>query len=155
MISDGIAGVLFTNYSFYDITNLVLETNWELVYEFDSPLISNRNSDHNQRWLTNLSDIPAMYSVFKNTVFSADVPATLEPGEILITGYTDIGWSPYFPLIEGLVTEIERLFSHGSVVAREYGLPHCVENATDVFKTRDEIVLDSKNGFVSRLTAKQ
>ncbi|TKR76931.1 hypothetical protein L596_017994 [Steinernema carpocapsae] len=80
-----------------------------------------------------------------------------QPGEILITRYTDIGWSPYFPLIKGLVTEIGGLLSHGSVVAREYGLPSliAVENATNFFKTGDEVILDSKHGFVSRLTAKQ
>ena len=27
--------------------------------------------------------------------------------------YTDVGWSPYFPLISGLVTEIGGLCSHG------------------------------------------
>uniref|UniRef100_A0AC34R2N5 PEP-utilising enzyme mobile domain-containing protein n=1 Tax=Panagrolaimus sp. JU765 TaxID=591449 RepID=A0AC34R2N5_9BILA len=67
-----------------------------------------------------------------------------KPGEILITKYTDIGWSPLFPMIKGLVTEIGGLLSHGSVVAREYGLPCviAVEGATDVFKTGDQIVLD-------------
>uniref|UniRef100_A0A914ZBL9 PEP-utilising enzyme mobile domain-containing protein n=1 Tax=Panagrolaimus superbus TaxID=310955 RepID=A0A914ZBL9_9BILA len=60
-----------------------------------------------------------------------------QPGEILITRYTDIGWSPIFPIINGLVTEIGGLLSHGSVVAREYGLPCiiAVADATDIFHT--------------------
>lgn len=49
--------------------------------------------------------------------------------DILITHATDIGWSPYFPVLGGVVTELGGLISHGAVVAREYGLP-CVVGAT-------------------------
>ena len=35
-------------------------------------------------------------------------------GEILITYSTDIGWSPYFPILGGIVTEIGGLVSHGT-----------------------------------------
>ena len=61
----------------------------------------------------------------------------IEQGDILITISTDIGWSPYFPLLGGVVTELGGLISHGAVVAREYGLPCVVgaEGATNVFKT--------------------
>ena len=50
---------------------------------------------------------------------------------------TDIGWSPYFPLLGGVSTELGGLISHGAVVAREYGLPCVVgvEGATAIFKT--------------------
>ena len=30
--------------------------------------------------------------------------------------YTDVGWSPYFPLISGLVTEIGGIVAHGTSV---------------------------------------
>lgn len=42
----------------------------------------------------------------------------LEKGDILITYGTDIGWSPYFPILSGICTEIGGLISHGAVVAR-------------------------------------
>ena len=44
----------------------------------------------------------------------------IQCGEILIARCTDIGWSPYFPLVSGVVTELGGLISHGAVVAREY-----------------------------------
>jgi len=44
----------------------------------------------------------------------------IQAGDILITRSTDIGWSPYFPLLSGVVTELGGLISHGAVVAREY-----------------------------------
>ena len=54
-----------------------------------------------------------------------------------MVNHTDVGWSPYFPLISGLVAEIGGLLSHGAVVAREYGLP-CIVNvqkATTLLRT--------------------
>lgn len=29
---------------------------------------------------------------------------TINNGDILVVSYTDVGWSPYFPLISGLIT---------------------------------------------------
>lgn len=36
-----------------------------------------------------------------------------QAGDVLVVMCTDVGWSPYFPLIAGLVTEIGGLLSHG------------------------------------------
>ncbi|KAL3179021.1 hypothetical protein MRX96_038271 [Rhipicephalus microplus] len=54
-----------------------------------------------------------------------DEAPLIQKGEILVTTATDTGWTPYFPLLAGVVTEIGGPLSHGAVVAREYGLP-CV-----------------------------
>lgn len=76
------------------------------------------------------------------------------PGDILITHSTDIAWSPYFPILGGVVTELGGLISHGAVVAREYGLPCIVaaEQATDFFEFGEIITLDSKNGVIFKGT---
>lgn len=79
--------------------------------------------------------------------------AKLQPGEILITPITDIGWTPYFSLIGGLVTDLGSSVSHGAVIAREYGLP-CIVNSregTRFFNTGDHIRLDGDKGTVQRL----
>jgi pyruvate,water dikinase len=79
--------------------------------------------------------------------------AELQPGEILITPITDIGWTPYFSLIGGLVTDLGSAVSHGAVIAREYGLP-CVVNTRDgtrFFRTGDRIRLDGDKGIVEAL----
>ena len=36
-----------------------------------------------------------------------------QDGDILVTYSTDVGWTPYFPLLAGVVTEIGGLISHG------------------------------------------
>ena len=64
--------------------------------------------------------------------------ADLEPGDILITACTDPSWSPLFVAINGLVTEVGGLMTHGAVIAREYGLPAVVgvEHATLLIRGR-------------------
>ncbi len=37
----------------------------------------------------------------------------IRAGDILVTHSTDIGWSPYFPILSGIVTELGGLISHG------------------------------------------
>ena len=77
----------------------------------------------------------------------------IEEGDVLVCRYTDVGWSPYFPLISGLVTELGGLLSHGAVVARECGIP-CIVNtpgATDLVKTGDMVLLDGSAGTFGKL----
>jgi pyruvate,water dikinase len=74
----------------------------------------------------------------------------LQPGEILIAPITDVGWTPYFSVVLGLVTDVGSAVSHGAVVAREHGLPAVVNTriATQVFRTGDRVLLDGENGIV-------
>jgi len=75
----------------------------------------------------------------------------LEPGEIMVASFTDIGWSPYYSTAGALVTEIGSALSHGAVVAREYALP-LVSNipyATKLIKTGDTICVDGNKGEVA------
>lgn len=78
---------------------------------------------------------------------------TIQSGDILVTVCTDIGWSPYFPLLSGVVTELGGLFSHGAVVAREYGLPCLVGvvGATAAIRSGDKVLLDSTRGTLTLL----
>jgi pyruvate,water dikinase len=74
----------------------------------------------------------------------------IEPGEILVAPVTDAGWTPLFINAAGLVVEVGGLLSHGSVVAREYGLPAVVgaSGATRRIRTGDHISLDGSSGLV-------
>lgn len=58
--------------------------------------------------------------------------ADLEPGDIVVTTYTDPSWPPLSAAIAGLVTEVGGMMTHGAVIAKEYGLPAVVgvERAT-------------------------
>ncbi len=99
---------------------------------------------------------PASRGIVQGTVRVAhtlEEAAELKPGEILVTPITDIGWTPYFSMIGGLVTDLGSAVSHGAVIAREYGLP-CVVNTrqgTHYLSTGDRIRLDGDKGIVEKL----
>jgi rifampicin phosphotransferase len=79
--------------------------------------------------------------------------ADLEPGDILVTAYTDPSWTPLFVAIKGLVTEVGGLMTHGAVIAREYGLPAVVgvENATQLIRNGQRIRVHGTAGYVEIL----
>ena len=79
--------------------------------------------------------------------------AELEPGDILVTAYTDPSWSPLFIAINGLVTEVGGLMTHGAVIAREYGLPAVVgvEHATRLIRDGQRIRVHGTEGYVEIL----
>jgi pyruvate,water dikinase len=79
--------------------------------------------------------------------------AELEPGDILVTAYTDPSWTPLFVAIKGLVTEVGGLMTHGAVIAREYGLPAVVgvEHATQLIRDRQRIRVHGTDGYVEIL----
>jgi rifampicin phosphotransferase len=79
--------------------------------------------------------------------------ADLEPGDILVTAYTDPSWSPLFVAITGLVTEVGGLMTHGAVIAREYGLPAVVgvEQATRLIRDGQRIRVHGTDGYVELL----
>ncbi|MBV6715589.1 phosphoenolpyruvate synthase [Paenibacillus chitinolyticus] len=79
--------------------------------------------------------------------------ADLEDGDILVTSFTDPGWTPLFVSIKGLVTEVGGLMTHGAVIAREYGLPAVVgvENATGLIKDGQRIRVNGTEGYIEIL----
>ncbi|MDQ2848136.1 MAG: phosphoenolpyruvate synthase [Actinomycetota bacterium] len=79
--------------------------------------------------------------------------ADLEPGDILVTTYTDPSWTPLFLVIAGLVTEVGGLMTHGAVIAREYGLPAVVgvQRATQLIQDGQRIRLHATAGYVEIL----
>ena len=79
--------------------------------------------------------------------------ADLEPGDILVTTYTDPSWTPLFVTIGGLITEVGGLMTHGAVIAREYGLPAVVgvERATRLIRDGQRIRVHGTHGYVEVL----
>lgn len=81
--------------------------------------------------------------------------AELQPGEILVCRGTDPAWTPLFLTAAGLVTEVGGMMTHGSVVAREYGIPGVVgvHDATTRLRTGDRIRIDGSTGVIQLLTS--
>lgn len=81
----------------------------------------------------------------------------LKKGDILVTKATNPAWTPLFLEIGGLITEMGGPISHGSVVAREYGIPAVVgiREATFRFKDGQFIRLNGETGKVEILNPSQ
>lgn len=79
--------------------------------------------------------------------------AGLKPGEILVCPGTDPSWTPLFLAAGGLVMEVGGMMTHGSVVAREYGIPAVagVDRVTERLQTGHRVRVDGSRGTVELL----
>lgn len=75
------------------------------------------------------------------------------PGSILVCPMTSPAWTQLFAHAEGLVTDIGGILGHGSIVAREYGIPAVVGtgNCTQRIKHGQMIEVDGDGGTVKLL----
>lgn len=74
----------------------------------------------------------------------------LTPDDVLVTRATDSGWTPFFPLVAGLVVEVGGQLSHAAIVAREYGIPAVVNvrEATRRIQEGQTIIVDGTTGQI-------
>jgi phosphohistidine swiveling domain-containing protein len=86
-----------------------------------------------------------------------DQAGELQPGEILVTHLTNIGWTPLFPRAAAVVTDLGAPLSHAAIVARELGIPAVVGcgDATARLRTGDRVVVDGARGEVRILSSVQ
>lgn len=82
-------------------------------------------------------------------VITDPVGQVLGKGEILVAPYTDPGWTPLFINAAGVVIEVGGMMTHGSVVAREYGIPAVVSvpDATTLLRTGQRIRVNGDEGW--------
>lgn len=101
-----------------------------------------------------LGGIPASPGVMTGTArilgYSSD-SSTLGPDDILVVSHIDVGWTPLFTVVGGVVTAVGGALSHAAVVARELGVPAvvAVEDATALIPDGSLIRIDGSNGTVT------
>jgi pyruvate,water dikinase len=76
---------------------------------------------------------------------------------ILVMPSTAPAWLALLHSASGLIVETGGLLSHGSVIAREYGLPAVanIPRATQRFHTGDQVLIDGSTGVVQLLESGQ
>ena len=74
----------------------------------------------------------------------------MEPDTILVCPLTTPAWTQLFPYAIGLVTDIGSITAHGSIVAREYGIPAVLGtgNGTRIVEHGQRIAVDGDRGTV-------
>jgi pyruvate,water dikinase len=77
----------------------------------------------------------------------------MQPGDILVAGITTPAWTPLFSMAAGVVTDIGGPLSHGSIVAREYGIPAVLGTGvgTKFIENGQRITVDGSVGTVTVL----
>ena len=75
----------------------------------------------------------------------------MQPGDVLIAGITTPAWTPLFAMASGVVTDIGGPLSHGSIVAREYGIPAVLGTgvATSCITSGQKVTVDGSAGTVT------
>jgi pyruvate,water dikinase len=78
--------------------------------------------------------------------------AHLLPGDVLCAPSTDPGWTPLFLRASAIVIETGGYLSHGSIVAREYGIPAVanVPGILDAVRNGERLKVDGSRGWVAR-----
>lgn len=75
----------------------------------------------------------------------------IQKGDILITKFTDTGWTCKFAMLSGIVTEYGGILCHAAIVSREYGIP-CIVCANDIMKKikdGQKITIDGTTGEIN------
>ena len=77
----------------------------------------------------------------------------MQPDSILVCPMTNPAWTPLFAHAAGLVTDMGGILGHGSIVAREYGIPAVVGTGTITqrVKSGQTISVDGDAGTVTIL----
>lgn len=81
----------------------------------------------------------------------------LRSGDILVAPCTDPGWTPLLQRAAAIVVETGGFLSHGSIVAREFGIPAVanIPGILDALRDGDRIEVDGSIGRVTRLDSRE
>jgi len=92
--------------------------------------------------LTGIGASPGQVRGTARVIESLEDISRLAEGDILVTRFTDTGWTAAFARLSGVVTEYGGMLCHSAIVSREYGIP-CVVGVTGVLgHVRDGQVLE-------------
>jgi pyruvate,water dikinase len=77
--------------------------------------------------------------------------AQMQPGDVLVAEMTTPAWTPLFAMAAGVVTDVGGPLSHGSIVAREYGIPAVLGTgvATQRIRSGQAVTVDGSAGTVN------
>ncbi|TNF86437.1 MAG: hypothetical protein EP301_08620 [Gammaproteobacteria bacterium] len=100
--------------------------------------------------LTGFAVSPGRVTAPACVIASVEDFSKMQPGHILVCPTTTPAWTPLFAEAVGLVTDIGAVLAHGSIVAREYGIPAVMGtgNGTVRISDGDLITVDGDKGSV-------
>ena len=114
-----------------------------------------RSNDDGSETLTGFAVSPGIVSGIASVILSPGDFDKMKPDSILVCPLTTPAWTQLFPHAIALVTDIGSILAHGSIVAREYGIPAVlgVGNGTQRIKSGDRLEIDGTLGTVKVLAS--
>ncbi|MEE3373400.1 MAG: PEP/pyruvate-binding domain-containing protein, partial [Planctomycetota bacterium] len=111
-----------------------------------------RNADDTDT-LTGFPVSPGRVTGIASVIHSPNDFDQMVPGTVLVCPTTTPAWTPLFPQATALVTDIGGILAHGSIVAREYGIPAVLGlgNGTQRIASGQRITVDGTRGTVTLL----
>ncbi len=93
---------------------------------------------------------PGRVSATASVIRSPADFSRMEPGTILVCPTTTPAWTPLFSQASGLVTDVGGVLAHGSIVAREFGIPAVLGTgeASQRIRHGQRITVDGDQGLV-------
>jgi len=127
--------------------------NWQTIQPpalIDESNLFPTNHQRTGNQLAGIGASPGIVTGNARVVMTFQEMSQVQPGEILVVPTTDPGWTPMFGIIKGLVMEVGGVLSHGSIVAREFGIPAVtsVQQATSLISSGMSITVDGNKGVV-------
>ena len=120
-----------------------------------NPLATIRSNDDGSETLTGFAVSPGKVSGIASVILSPGDFDKMKPNSILVCPLTTPAWTQLFPHAIALVTDIGSILAHGSIVAREYGIPAVlgVGNGTQRIKSGDRLEINGTLGTVRVLAS--
>jgi pyruvate,water dikinase len=130
--------------------NLAITPPPVIIGGFDAERFIPAEPDRTKKEFTGIPVSPGVVRGPARVVLRSDSGEKIKPGEILVAPFTDPGWTPYFTPAAAIVMDMGGLLSHGSIIAREYGIPAVVNvgPVTTMIKTGQMIEVDGDHGRV-------
>jgi rifampicin phosphotransferase len=109
---------------------------WKWI--FPTPELQRHPDGHT---LVGLGVSPGKVTGVARVIHSLDEFQQLNPGELLVARTTTPAWTPLFARAAGLVTDLGGPLAHGSIVAREVGIPAVMGTGSATQKIRSGQVI--------------
>jgi pyruvate,water dikinase len=111
---------------------------------------SKRGKRQNGETLKGVAASPGQVTAPACVVHGPEDFASMNTGDVLVAALTTPAWTPLFARAAAVVTDIGGPLSHGSIVAREYGIPAVLgtDDATKRIQSGQMITVDGSSGMV-------
>lgn len=120
--------------------------------EFGGKVVQlNSQKRANNKQFMGVGSAPGIYQGKVRIITELDQAHLLNQGEVLVTKFTDPGWTPLLSKAGAVITEVGGILSHAAVISREYGIPAIlnIQNITQILKDGEEIEVNGDEGILT------